>query len=181
MTAAGNGTGQFTWAARILHWVMAVMVVSMLFIGVTMVASLGNYHRLVSIHRPLGIAIQVLVVVRFVVRRIGPLPPFLATMSARERRIATATEHALYALMFALPLVGWAMLSAARYPIALYGSWHLPPILPHAPWLYAPLRELHGILAYLLFATFLAHLSAVLFHTVVRRDGLLRRMLPWRA
>jgi cytochrome b561 len=176
-----EGTGQFTLAARVLHWVMAAMVLAMLFIGVAMVASLASYHTLVSIHRPLGIAILVLVVVRFAVRLIGPLPPFLATMSARERRIATWSEYALYALMFVLPLVGWAMLSAARYPIVLYGSWHLPPLLPHSAQLYARLRELHTVLAYLLFATFVAHLSAVLFHTLVKRDGLLKRMLPWRA
>jgi hypothetical protein len=37
----------------------------------------------------------------------------------------------MYTLMFALPLIGWGMLSAARYPIVLYGSLHLPFILPH--------------------------------------------------
>ena len=178
---AGKSTGQFTLPARVLHWSMAAMILAMLFIGVAMVASLASYHTLVSIHRPLGIAILVLVVVRFAVRLIGPLPPFLATMSARERRIATWSEYTLYALMFALPLVGWAMLSAARYPIAMWGSWHLPPLLPHSAWLYALLRKVHTFLAYLLFAMFLAHLSAVLFHTLVKRDGLLRRMLPWKA
>ena len=172
---------QFTLPARLLHWVMAAMVVSMLFIGVSMVASLANYHTLVSVHRPLGIAILVLVVVRFVVRKIGPLPPFLATMSARERRWATGSERTLYALMFVLPLVGWGMLSAARMPIVMWGAWHLPPILPHSAWLYAVLRKLHTALAYLLFATFTAHLATVLFHTLVTRDGLLKRMLLWKS
>ena len=51
-----------------------------------------------------------------------------------------------------------------HYPIVMFGSIHLPPILPANPMLYAVLRQLHTILAYLLFATFLAHLSAVLFH-----------------
>jgi len=181
MNAGAKGTGQFTLPARVLHWVMAAMILAMLFIGVSMVASLASYHALLSIHRPLGIAILILVIVRFAVRLIGPLPPFLATLSARERRLATGSEYALYALMFALPLVGWAMLSAARLPIALWGTWHLPPILPHSAWVYALLREVHAILAYLLFATFLLHLSTVLFHILVKRDRLLRRMLPWKA
>jgi len=81
--------------------------------------------------------------------------------------------------MFVLPLVGWGMLSAARYPIVL-GSLHLPPILPHSLGLYTALRKAHSALAYLLFGTFMAHLTAVLFHSVVLRDGLLRRMLPWK-
>jgi cytochrome b561 len=85
----------------------------------------------------------------------------------------------MYALMFMLPLVGWGMLSAARYPIVLYGPLHLPFILPHDVWLYAVLRKAHTVLAYLFFLIFLAHLSAVLFHTLIVRDGLLKRMVPW--
>jgi cytochrome b561 len=86
----------------------------------------------------------------------------------------------MYAMMFALPSIGWAMLSAARYPIVLYGPLHLPPILPHNAMLYAVLRKTHTIVAYLFFLTFIAHFSAVLFHTLIVRDHLLDRMVPWR-
>ena len=71
------------------------------------------------------------------------------------------------------------MLSAGNYPIVMFGPVHLPPILPANPMLYAVLRKTHTILAYLLFLTFLAHLTAVLFHTLVIRDGLLNRMALW--
>jgi cytochrome b561 len=54
----------------------------MLFIGISMVASLLDYHLLVSIHKPLGILILILVVIRFVNRRIHPPPDFLASMSS---------------------------------------------------------------------------------------------------
>jgi cytochrome b561 len=82
-----------------------------------------------------------------------------------------ASHWLLYALMFALPLVGLGMLSAAAYPIVLAGSLHLPPILPHSDALYALLRPLHTALAFLLFATFLVHLSAALMHALIFRDG----------
>jgi cytochrome b561 len=60
---------QFPAFSRLLHWLMAVMVLAMLFIGVGMAASVSErYHLLVSIHRPLGIAILVLVVIRFINR-----------------------------------------------------------------------------------------------------------------
>jgi len=157
---------------------MAVMVLIMLCIGVAMVVSLGDYHALVSIHRPLGIAILILVVVRFVNRLVNPPPPLPATMSRAERLAATASELAMYGLMLVLPLVGWGMLSAARYPIVLHGSVHLPFILPHNAVLYAVLRKAHTILAYLFFLTFMAHVGAILFHTLIVRDGMLRRMAP---
>jgi cytochrome b561 len=85
----------------------------------------------------------------------------------------------MYGLLFAQPLVGWGMLSAARYPIVLYGSLRLPFILPQNAMLYAVLRETHTVLAYLLFLTFFAHFGAILFHTLILRDGILKRMAPW--
>ena len=170
---------QFPAFSRLLHWTMAAMVLTMLCIGVGMVASLTNYHVLVSIHRPLGIAILILVVVRFVNRLLNPPPPFPATVSRAEGLAATASEFTMYGLMFVLPLVGWGMLSAARYPIVLYGSLHLPAILPHNVMLYAALRKGHTILAYFFFMMFIAHFGAILFHTLIVRDGLFKRMAPW--
>jgi cytochrome b561 len=158
---------------------MAAMVLTMLCIGVAMVVSLDRYHVLVSIHRPLGITILILVVIRFVNRLLNPPPPFPATMSRAESLVATASEYTMYGLMFVLPLIGWGMLSAARYPIVLYGSLHLPFILPHDAMLYSVLRKAHTVLAYLFFLTFIAHFGAILFHTLIVRDGILKRMAPW--
>jgi cytochrome b561 len=170
---------QFTALSRLLHWTMAAMVLTMLCVGVAMVASLANYHVLVSVHRPLGIAILILVVARFVNRLLNRPPPFPATMSRAERLAATASEFLMYGLMFVLPLVGWGMLSAARYPIVLFGPVRLPYVLPHNVMLYAALRKAHTALAYLFFLTFVAHFGAILFHTLIVRDGILLRMAPW--
>ena len=171
---------QFTTSMRFLHWLTAALVLTMLAIGVAMVASLASYHKLVSIHRPLGILILLVVVIRYVNRRFSELPPFPSTMSSQERFVASASERLFYALLFVLPLVGWGMLSAARYPIVLFGTLHLFPILPHSLVLYTVLRKTHTVLAYLLFLMFIAHLGAILFHTLIVRDGLLNRMAPWK-
>ena len=172
---------RFPAVSRVLHWLMALMIVAMLFIGVGMAASLSpRYERLVSIHRPLGIAIFVLCVIRLINRFINPPPALPDTLPSVQRFAAKASHAVLYALMFILPLVGWGMLSAARYPIVLYGPLRLPPILPHNLTLYAWLRELHTGLAYLFFATFLAHFAAALFHGLIRRDGVLQSMASWR-
>jgi cytochrome b561 len=175
-----NGeSAQFSLPLRLIHWTMAAMILAMFCIGITMVASLADYHLLISIHRPLGIAILALVCLRLVVRQFSPVPPYPATMSHMERRVARASEYLMYGLMFALPLIGWGMLSAARYPIVLFGTVHLPFILPHGPMLYAVLRRLHSLLAYLFMLAYLAHFGAILFHTFVVGDGILNRMVPW--
>lgn len=176
-----TAAARFTLPSRLLHWTMAPMVIAQLLIGVTMIAALSYYPLLLAIHRPLGVAILAFAVVRLANRLRHRPPPFLATMSRAERRIATWSEYLLYALLLVQPLTGWAMLSAARFPITLLGPLHLPGIAPHDIDIYAVLRECHGILAFLLFATFTAHMCAVLFHTLVLRDRLIDRMAVWPA
>jgi cytochrome b561 len=172
---------QFTALTRLLHWLMAALVLTMLFIGVGMVSTVSpRYHALIAIHRPLGIAILVLVVIRLINRLRHPGPPLPTHLNRLERFAAKASQWLLYALMILMPLVGWGMLSAQRYPIVLAGAVHLPPILPHDPALYAVLRQTHTVLAFALFATFIAHLGAALVHALIYRDGVFGSMAPWR-
>ncbi|CQD07639.1 cytochrome b561 family protein [Mycobacterium europaeum] len=176
----GNAATRFALPARLLHWLMAPMVIAQLLIGVTMVASLSYYPRLLAFHRQLGVLILAFAVVRLGNRLMHRPPPFLSTMSGAERRLATWSEYLLYALLLVQPLTGWATLSAARVPVTLVGPVKLPGIAPHSIDVFAVLRECHGAFAVLLFATFTAHVCAVLFHTLVLRDRLLDRMALWR-
>jgi cytochrome b561 len=170
----------FTLLSRILHWTMAAMILAMLFIGIGMVATLSDYRRLISIHKPLGVLVLVLVSIRLVNRLLNPPPPLPYAMAGWQRFAAHASHVVLYALMFALPLVGWAMLSAARYPVVLYGPLQLPPIAPQNLELFAVLRVTHTILALLLFATFLVHFSAALMHALIFRDEVFPSMTSLR-
>ena len=170
------GTQRFPFFSRVLHWLMAMLVLAMLFIGIAMVASLSDYAGLVAIHKPIGAAILVLVAIRLINRLINPPPPLPDWMPPWQRFVAHASHAVLYALMFALPLVGWAMLSAADYPIALAGGLYLPAIVSPDAKLYAALRNLHSVLAYTLFATVLLHLGAALMHALVYRDGVFESM-----
>jgi cytochrome b561 len=159
---------------------MAAMILAMLFIGIGMVGSLSGYHRLLSVHKPLGILVLLLVSVRLVNRILNPPPALPAGMPSWQRFAAHGSHVVLYALMFAVPLVGWAMLSAARYPVVLYGPLQLPPIAPQNPQLFTVLREMHTVLALLLFVTFLAHLSAALVHALIFRDDVFPSMTSFR-
>src|SRR4029077_10142736 len=103
----------------------------MRFCGTSLVARASKpAGLLVSIHRPLGIAILILVVVRLANRCLNPPPALPDTVPPVQRRAAKASHIVLYASMVAMPLVGWGMLSAERYPIVVYGPLQLPSILP---------------------------------------------------
>jgi cytochrome b561 len=172
-----DSTRPFSPAARLLHWLMALLILAMLFIGVGMVATVSERHtRLVDIHKPLGIAILLLAIVRLAVRWRRPPPPLPADLPALQKLAAHASHWLLYVLMIAMPLIGWAMLSAGGYPVMLSSSMRLPAILPFDPMAFAILRHLHTWLGLLLFLTFLAHLAAALSHGLIRRDGVLSSM-----
>ncbi|MEX3957596.1 cytochrome b [Trinickia sp. EG282A] len=167
----------FSVLQRLLHWLMAAMILSMLFIGIAMVTTVSRAHEtLIAIHRPLGIALLALLIVRTFVRVTRGSPPLPDDMPAAQRFAAKASHLVLYLLMAAMPLIGWGMLSAGGYPVTMFGAFHLPPILPHDTRLYALLRSLHTGLAFALFATVLLHLAAALLHGLIRRDGVFASM-----
>jgi cytochrome b561 len=161
--------------ARLLHWSMAVLILAMLFIGVSMVGDLSPRHSLfIALHKATGLALLVLVLIRICVRLSLPHPPLPRDLPVLQRLAAGASHLLLYGLMLGMPLLGWGMQSAGGYPLPL----QLPAIAPHDLRLYAVLRQTHGLLGYLLFATIVLHLGAALMHALVRRDGVLRSMWP---
>jgi cytochrome b561 len=171
---------RFTPLQRTLHWLMAICILAMLFVGVGMVSTVRqDYLSLVSIHKPLGIVILVLALIRVVVRLMYGAPPLPASMPESMKLAAHLSHLAFYLLMIALPLIGWGMLSAADYPVVVAGI-HLPAILPHSNRLHTLLWDAHRILALCFFALIVLHLAAALLHALVRRDGVFRAMAPWR-
>ncbi|MGV8944282.1 cytochrome b [Thermomonas sp.] len=169
-------SAHFNLTARVLHWTMAVMILTMLFVGFGMVSTISLRPILVSLHRPLGIAILLLVIVRLWNRLRHPPPPLPADLPPIQVFAANASHWLLYGLMFAMPLIGWSMLSAGGYPVTMFKGFNLPPIAPHDPTVYAFLRGAHTWLAFLLLGTVLLHLSAALFHAWVRRDDVFPSM-----
>ena len=170
---------RFTAPQRLLHWLMAICILSMLFIGVGMVSTVtARYLTLVQIHKPLGIAILVLALIRLSLRFVFRAPALPADMPEPMRLAAELSQYVLYALMIGMPLIGWGMLSAASYPVVLFGSVHLPSILPVSPSLHTLLWHAHYYLAFAFFATILMHVAAILFHKLVRNDGVFDTMAP---
>jgi cytochrome b561 len=172
-----NDRRHFHPVQRVLHWFMAACILAMLFIGVGMVSTVTQtYLTLVSIHKPLGIAILILALARIALRLRYGAPSLPTDMPEPMKLAAQLSHYAFYALMIAMPLIGWAMLSAADYPVVLFHGARLPPILPPNAGLHALLWNAHRFLAFAFFALILLHVAAALFHAWVRRDGVFEAM-----
>ena len=172
---------RFTWSQRLVHWLMAVCILAMLFIGVGMMSTVRpTYLTLVSIHKPLGATLLVLAFVRLALRLRYGAPPLPSGMPEPMKLAARLSHYAFYVLMFAMPLLGWGMLSAAAYPVMLFGGVHLPAILPQSDSLHSLLWAAHRYLALVFFALILLHLAAALFHALIRRDGVFETMASVR-
>lgn len=170
---------RFNPLQRLLHWLMAVCILAMLFIGVGMVSTVApKYLPLVSIHKSLGIAILVLALIRLVARLRYGAPSLPADLPEPMKLAAYLSHYALYILMIGMPLLGWGMLSAAAYPAVVFGSVHLPAILPQSDSLHTLLWDAHFYLAFAFFALILMHVAAALFHALIRRDGVFTAMAP---
>ncbi|MCJ1887187.1 cytochrome b/b6 domain-containing protein [Pseudomonas sp. LA21] len=167
----------FPLSLRVFHWLMAPLVLAMLLIGLGMVASVSPRHAmLVAIHKPLGAALLVLVLLRIAIRLTHRVPPLPNDMPGWQRGAAHLSHLALYGLLLAQPLVGWTMQSAGGYPVVLWGGFELPALVSPSVELHTVLRGAHSLIAYALLLTILLHLAAALFHGLIRRDAVLPSM-----
>lgn len=164
----------YSRVARWLHWTMGLLIVGNLIGGL---AHDVNAQLIIPLHKATGILILALAVVRIIWRMLNPAPPLPAGMSVWERALASFTHAILYALMVLIPLSGWVMSSASRFPISFYGLFDVPKFaVVKDSTLYDISHEGHEILAFAMIALLLIHVGAALRHHFVLKDGLLARM-----
>ena len=173
---------RYTTTAIALHWLLGLAILGSFTLGVYMADLPFSPTRLklYNWHKWAGITILALSALRLV-WRLTHRPPAPPPMPAWQSAAAHAVHWALYALFFAVPLMGWAYSSAAGFPIVVYGVLPLPDFVASDRALAESLKPLHGLLAYTLMAVVLLHAAAALKHHFIDRDGLLHRMLPSRA
>jgi cytochrome b561 len=169
-----------------LHWVLGLSILGMFGVGLYMTDLPFSPWRLklYNWHKWAGVTILVLSVLRLV-WRLTHRPPALPQavtlgMPAWQTRAYHATHHAMYALFFVVPLMGWAYSSAAGFPIVWFGQIPLPDLLPVNKEFAELIKPLHEISAFALVGLAGLHIAAALKHQLIDRDGLLQRMLPGR-
>lgn len=168
---------------KLLHWVLVLMLFTLIPVGIYMVergAATGFdavTNQLFTAHKTFGFAPLLLILLRITLRlRNGsPAPePGLARMQVIA---AEATHGMLYVLMLLVPILGWLGVSAYG-ATGILGGFNLPSLLGKDTVLAEAILKYHGLAAYALAGFIALHVGAALFHRLVLKDGVLRRMLP---
>jgi cytochrome b561 len=173
----------YTRTAVGLHWTVAGLVFSALFMGWTMTSMAVSPFRLevYNWHKWVGVTVLALALLRLA-WRLTHRPPPLAASIPRWGRIAAHSGHALlYLLLVAMPMTGWIYSNYSGYPVVYLGKLPLPDLVERNREMAAAWVEVHGNLAVLLAATVTGHVVAALYHQFIARDGTLLRILRWRA
>lgn len=170
---------RYDGVVRSLHWLTVLLVVVQYAVAWTMSdIHLGTQPvGLIAWHLSIGIAILLVMIVRAGWRftQAAPLPP--SSLSPALQLISCVTHVALYVLLVALPLIGWANASARGWEVTLFGVIPLPPISSPSSSLGHALGDVHQTVAIVLLAVIGLHLLGALYHLAVVRDRTIQRMV----
>lgn len=169
---------RYSGVAIAFHWVIAFLVIVNIAVGLLHdpIPALGAW---MPGHKSIGITVLVLTIARLAWRLAHRPPPLPATTKAWERGAAHATHWTLYALLLAMPITGWLMVSgtAKRRPLDWFGLFDIP-YLPVSKAAGSFGGDAHGLLGWLMLALVALHIAAALRHHLVLRDTVLLRMTP---
>ena len=170
---------------RLMHWLVALSLPILFILGLWMTARAGanlwddQTNLLYGLHKALGFAVLCLMVLRLVLKLRTAAPDYPASLSPKLIVLAKTMHVLMYLLLFAVPLLGWAAVTAypALITVAGYHLPAMPGITPNQV-LAKQLFALHGTLAFALGALALGHIAAALKHLLFNRDGVFERMWP---
>jgi cytochrome b561 len=182
---------RYNAVAMSLHWLIAVLLIT----NIGLAWYFNTLHGLakvaiIQIHKPVGITILVLSLMRLAWRFISPPPPLPAHVTGWERAAANTVYALFYVVMIGMPLTGWLMVSASKtidvYPISFFNLVHFPAYGPFTQLPAAQMHHTHALFEFihdsgakLAYGLIVLHIGAALRHQFIKRDEVFWRMFPF--
>jgi cytochrome b561 len=168
----------FSPVAKFLHWAVAILILGLLACGFFMVSMALSPLKLeiFGLHKSFGMTVLALAAIRVIWRFAHPPPAHLPTHALWERVLAKISHGVLYAAMFAMPLSGWVMSSAAEFPNIYFGLFTVPDIVTKNEDLFEIARDIHTATAFVILGVLALHMAGAFKHHFIDRDATLQRM-----
>jgi cytochrome b561 len=167
--------------ARSFHWTIVVLVLVTMPIGIAMndlVEEGPLQDALYVVHESIGVTIFCLMALRLAWRLARGVPPPSADLNRLEQVTSRAVHALLYIVLFAMPVTGYLLVVAGDYPLTYFGLFSVPRLVGKDGPLSKFAENLHIALQWAVYALVAMHGAAALHHHFVRRNDVLRRMLP---
>jgi cytochrome b561 len=175
---AASNVQSYGRGAIAFHWTVAALVVWVGILGLLHDSWPKRSHLFwINIHALSGMVLWLLVIARYGWRVAHPAPGLPAHLGPAYRRFSQAAHISLYALLFVTPIIGIVTFIWHGRVLNL-GLFAVNFGVRSDRAFFEPTEDLHGYLAYALFALAAMHIAAALWHHFVMRDGILRRMWP---
>lgn len=164
-------------AAKIFHWLVAVLVFVVWPLGFLMhMVKSGLHNDFFFWHASVGFTVLWLMLARLCVRFLTATPAKPAGMPGWQVGAAYLNQWLLYLALICQPVVGFLMVSAHEGAFVWFGVLSIPSPLGHAPQAAQTLAGVHECLAWVILALVGLHTLAALYHRVILRDDTLARM-----
>lgn len=166
--------------SRTFHWLVVALVVVQATIALVLPAVLpaSAEDTVAAWHFAVGSTILLLMLLRLAWRLTHPMPPAPTDLPPALRGLARGTHWAFYVVLIVLPLLGWTAASAYGATPRLLGLIPLPKLVAPDKAFAEAVGATHKTVAVLLLVLITLHVSGALYHALVKRDGVVRRMLP---
>ena len=172
-----NTENRFGLVAILLHWLIATLMIGMIILGLYMTGLPVGIEKLkfYGWHKEYGFVVLALAFIRLYWRLINKTPDL--KIPAWEALSAQLMHWTLYGFMFALPLTGWLLTSAAGFPVSFFGLFTIPTLIAPNEELRHLFDGVHQWLAYTLIALLALHTLAAFKHHFIDKDNILKRMI----
>ena len=164
---------------RRIHWATAVLFIAAMLIGFycgLQPPGTSPRRELLEVHKSLGMTLLFLSVLRLMVRAATTVPPEPSSFGGLVRFAARLNHVALYLILFAMPLTGYAFSAAGGYSLKYFWTFSWPRLVADSPQIAHAGELAHDTLAYAVYAAVALHIAATAWHALVMRDGTLLRM-----
>jgi cytochrome b561 len=183
-TAAAIGSldsARYSRVAILLHWVIAVLILINLYLGI--------FHEdmskpvrasMIFYHKSIGLTVLALTVARLLWRLAHRPPPYDAAMKGWEVGLARVTHWTFYAMLLALPLSGWLLISTGGRPTSVFGLFSVPALpISHSDDVHDTVDTIHTVLGWTMLALVCLHVAGALKHQLQGHRQIFGRMAPW--
>jgi cytochrome b561 len=183
-TAAAIGSldsARYSRVAILLHWVIAALILVNLYLGLFHEsASKPVRASMMFYHKSIGLTVLALTILRLLWRLAHRPPAYDVAMRRWEVGLARATHWTFYALLLALPLSGWLLISTGGRATSVFGLFSVPALpISHSEDIHDTIDTIHGVLGWAMLALVLLHVAGALKHQLQGHRHIFGRMAPW--